>query len=101
MNLIELKTFLTVIEENGITAAAHRLNLTQPAVSKRLENLKQSFGIKDLFNRDSGSLKVSKDAEILIPYAKNIVAPITQRYLNIFPKTPLEFKNIIAKVIEK
>ena len=74
MNLIELKTFLTVIEENGITAAAHRLNLTQPAVSKRLENLKQSFGIKDLFNRDSGSLKVSKDAEILIPYAKNIVA---------------------------
>ena len=62
MNLIELKTFLTVIEENGITAAANRLNLTQPAVSKRLENLKQSFGIKDLFNRDSGSLKVSKDA---------------------------------------
>ena len=74
MNLIELKTFLTVIEENGITAAANRLNLTQPAVSKRLENLKQSFGIKDLFNRDSGSLKVSKDAAILIPYAKNIVA---------------------------
>lgn len=74
MNLIELKTFLTVIEENGITAAANRLNLTQPAVSKRLENLKQSFGIKNLFNRDSGSLKVSKDAEILIPYAKNIVA---------------------------
>ena len=74
MNLIELKTFLTVIEENGITAAATRLNLTQPAVSKRLENLKQSFGIKNLFNRDSGSLTVSKDAEILIPYAKNIVA---------------------------
>lgn len=74
MNLIELKTFLTVIEENGITAAANRLNLTQPAVSKRLENLKQSFGIKNLFNRDSGSLTVSKDAEILIPYAKNIVA---------------------------
>ena len=74
MNLIELKTFLTVIEENGITAAANRLNLTQPAVSKRLENLKHSFGIKNLFNRDSGSLKVSKDAEILIPYAKNIVA---------------------------
>ena len=32
------------------------------------------MSIKDLFNRDSGSLKVSKDAEILIPYAKNIVA---------------------------
>ncbi|MDC6451636.1 LysR family transcriptional regulator [Alphaproteobacteria bacterium] len=74
MNLIELKTFLTVIEEKGITAAAIRLNLTQPAVSKRLDNLKHSFGIKSLFNRTSGNLEVSKDAQILIPYAKNIVA---------------------------
>ncbi len=74
MNLKELKTFLTVIEENGITAAANRLNLTQPAVSKRLDNLKLSFGVKSLFNRDSGKLEVSKDAKILIPYAKNIIA---------------------------
>ena len=29
MNLIEFKTFLTVIEEKGITAAAEKLNITQ------------------------------------------------------------------------
>ena len=74
MNLIEFKTFLTVIEEKGITAAAEKLNITQPAVSKRLENLKNAFGIDDLFTRVSGGLTVSKNARILIPYAKNIIA---------------------------
>ena len=74
MNLIEFKTFLTVIEEKGITAAAEKLNITQPAVSKRLENLKNAFGIDTLFTRVSGGLMVSKNAQILIPYAKNIIA---------------------------
>lgn len=74
MNLIEFKTFLTVIEEKGITAAAEKLNITQPAVSKRLENLKNAFGIDSLFTRVSGGLTVSKNAQILIPYAKNIIA---------------------------
>jgi DNA-binding transcriptional LysR family regulator len=74
MNLIEFKTFLTVIEEKGITAAAEKLNITQPAVSKRLENLKNAFGIDTLFTRVSGGLTVSKNAQILIPYAKNIIA---------------------------
>lgn len=74
MNLIEFKTFLTVIEEKGITAAAKKLNITQPAVSKRLENLKNAFGIDSLFTRVSGGLTVSKNAQILIPYAKNIIA---------------------------
>ena len=46
MNLIEVKTFLSVIKENGITAAAKSLNVTQPAVTKRLENLKNYFGIR-------------------------------------------------------
>ncbi len=74
MNLIEIKTFLAVIKENGITAAAKSLNLTQPAVSKRLENLKNYFGIKNLFHRNSGNFSVTEDAKVLIPYAKNLVA---------------------------
>ena len=74
MNLIEVKTFLSVIKENGITAAAKSLNVTQPAVTKRLENLKNYFGISELFKRNSGNFSVSDEAKILIPYAKNLVA---------------------------
>ena len=74
MNLIEVKTFLSVIKENGITAAAKSLNVTQPAVTKRLENLKI---ILELVNYLKGILEifsVSDEAKILIPYAKNLVA---------------------------
>lgn len=74
MNLLELKTFLSVIEEKGITAASKSLNVTQPAISKRLDNLKYTFGIKELFYRKSGELIISEDAKALIPYAKNIIA---------------------------
>ena len=74
MNLIEVKTFLSVIKENGITAAAKSLNVTQPAVTKRLENLKNYFGISELFKRNSGNFSVTDEAKILIPYAKNLVA---------------------------
>tara|TARA_B100001741_G_scaffold22041_1_gene16359 strand:- start:1843 stop:2712 length:870 start_codon:yes stop_codon:yes gene_type:complete len=74
MNLIEVKTFLSVIKENGITAAAKSLNVTQPAVTKRLENLKNYFGISELFKRNSGNFSVSDEAKILLPYAKNLVA---------------------------
>ena len=76
MNLVELKTFLTVIDEKGITAASKRLNITQPAITKRLDNLRVSFGINQLFTRKSGELIISKDAQVLVPYAKNIIALI-------------------------
>ena len=74
MNLIELKTFLTVIEEKGISAASLKLNITQPAVSKRLENLKHSFNIKTLFTRQNGVFIISKEAKVLFPYAQNVIA---------------------------
>jgi len=74
MNLIELKTFLTVIEEKGISAAALKLNITQPAVSKRLENLKHSFNIKTFFIRQNGQFIISKEAKVLLPYAQNVIA---------------------------
>ncbi len=74
MSLIELKTFLEVIEEKGITAAANKLNLTQPAVTKRLENLKITFGIEKLFSRKKGEFTVTENAKLLIPYAQNMVA---------------------------
>lgn len=74
MNLVELKTFLTVIEEKGISAAALKLNITQPAVTKRLDNLKHSFKINKLFSRNAGEFIMSKEASVLKPYAQNVIA---------------------------
>jgi DNA-binding transcriptional LysR family regulator len=54
MSLIELKTFLAVIEARGVSSGAVNLNMTQPAITKRLKNLKMSFEIETLYTRKNG-----------------------------------------------
>ena len=74
MSLIELKTFLAVIEAKGVSSGAVNLNMTQPAITKRLKNLKMSFEIETLFTRKNGEFIISEEAKILIPFAQNVVA---------------------------
>ena len=74
MSLIELKTFLAVIEARGVSSGAVNLNMTQPAITKRLKNLKMSFKIETLYTRKNGEFIISEEAKILIPFAQNVVA---------------------------
>ena len=74
MSLIELKTFLAVIDYKGVTPAARELNITQPAITKRLINLKNFFGINTLYSRKNGEFVVSEEAKLLLPYARNVIA---------------------------
>ena len=74
MSLIELKTFLAVIESRGVSSAANSLNMTQPAITKRLKNLKISFEIENLYTRKNGEFIISEEAKLLIPFAQNVVA---------------------------
>ena len=74
MSLIELKTFLAVIDYKGVTPAAKELNITQPAITKRLINLKNFFGINTLYSRKNGEFVVSEEAKLLLPYARNVIA---------------------------
>ena len=74
MSLIELKTFLAVIDARGVSSAEVNLNMTQPAITKRLKNLKMSFEIETLYTRKNGEFIISEEAKILIPFAQNVVA---------------------------
>lgn len=51
MNLSGVRTFVTVADEGGVTRAAERLGVSQPAVSKALRQLEEELGV-DLFHRD-------------------------------------------------
>ena len=45
-NLYQLQTFVTVIAEGSMTAAADKLYLTQPAVSQQIRNLEDDLGVE-------------------------------------------------------
>jgi DNA-binding transcriptional LysR family regulator len=59
-----LVTYLVLMEEGSVTSAAHRLNLTQPAMSRTLQRLREQFG-DPLFTRTPRGITPT-------PFAKNI-----------------------------
>jgi DNA-binding transcriptional LysR family regulator len=62
MKLTQLNAFKAVIECQTVTAAAERLNLSQPAVSRLLSGLEQRLGF-NLFIRKGNRLVLSDEGE--------------------------------------
>jgi DNA-binding transcriptional LysR family regulator len=65
-----LRVFDSVLHERGVTAAAARLGLTQPAVSNALARLRVQFG-DPLFVRTAGGMDAT-------PYARELAEPVRQ-----------------------
>ncbi len=59
MELRQVRLFLAVAEEGSITAAARRMHLTQPALSRQIKALEDGLGV-ELFTR--GAHSVAADA---------------------------------------
>nr|BFD40782.1 LysR substrate-binding domain-containing protein [Pseudomonas sp. FFPRI_1] len=68
-----LRTFVTVVDEQGFSRAAHKLHLTQSAVSGHLRRLEQQVG-KPLLQRTTRSQQLTPDGERLMAYARAILA---------------------------
>jgi DNA-binding transcriptional LysR family regulator len=51
MNLQDIEAFVAVAEAGSINRAAARLNLTQPATTRRIQNFEAAIGGAPLFNR--------------------------------------------------
>ena len=56
MNIHDLEAFVAVVETGSIVAASVRINLTQPGITRRIQNLEDSLGIA-LLDRQSKPLK--------------------------------------------
>ncbi|MEM9715250.1 MAG: LysR family transcriptional regulator [Pseudomonadota bacterium] len=67
-----LRAFVFIMEQGSLTGAATKLNLSQPAVSRLLQQLEQDFG-RPLFFRDSKTLTPSREAKMLYPEAQRIL----------------------------
>jgi DNA-binding transcriptional LysR family regulator len=51
MNLQDIEAFVAVAETGSVNRAAVRLNLTQPATTRRIQNFEAAIGDTPLFNR--------------------------------------------------
>src|SRR5262245_35158643 len=73
LDIVLLRTFVAVVEAKGFTRAAGFVNLTQSAVSLHIKRLEGQIG-RRLFDRTAPKLALTSDGEMLLSYARRILA---------------------------
>jgi DNA-binding transcriptional LysR family regulator len=68
-----LATFLAVEQTGSFTRAAARLGIQQPTVSQHIRRLEQQVG-RTLMLRDTHSVSLTADGEVMAGFARNILA---------------------------
>ncbi|WP_291104367.1 MULTISPECIES: LysR family transcriptional regulator [unclassified Flavobacterium] len=66
-----LKVFFTVANRLSFTKAAKELFITQPAVSKHIQELEEQYKIK-FFERNGSKISLTNAGELLLKHTKNI-----------------------------
>jgi DNA-binding transcriptional LysR family regulator len=69
---VQLRTFLTVAETGGFTAAARTLGLRQSTVSQQVRKLELAAG-RQLFARDTHTVELTGDGQAMIGFARGIL----------------------------
>jgi DNA-binding transcriptional LysR family regulator len=68
-----LRTLIAVIDLRSFTRAAQSLGVTQPAVSAQIKRLQLMFGA-DLFDKTAPGVTLTAKGEIMVNYARRILA---------------------------
>lgn len=72
MELRHLRYFVMAAAEKGISRAAARLNISQPAVSRQIRDLEEELGVP-LFDRDSSGLSLTEAGLAALPHAQELL----------------------------
>lgn len=75
VSLDQLRTFIAAADEGSFSAAARKLNRVQSAVSGWVSNLEAQIGVQ-LFDRTARFPKLTREGELLLADARNIVAGV-------------------------
>ncbi len=68
-----LRSFITVYEAGNFSHAAERLGRTQSTISQQIKKLEDILG-KSVFSRNTRSLSITTEGEVLLPYARQIIS---------------------------
>jgi DNA-binding transcriptional LysR family regulator len=73
----QLKVFIAVAKQGGVTRAAEELHLTPPAISMQIKDLEADVGLP-LFDRSGRGLALTTVGEFVLTYAQRIVATLRE-----------------------
>lgn len=73
MQLRHLQYFAAVADAGTVSAAAERVHITQPALSRQLRQLEDDLGVA-LFDRSAGRLTLSRTGRELLPAVRRLLA---------------------------
>lgn len=72
MDILQMKYYLTVVQEGSISRAAKALNMTQPPVSMQIRLLEEELGCT-LFIRGSRNITLTEEGKIFYEHAGRIL----------------------------
>ncbi|WP_090691469.1 LysR family transcriptional regulator [Paraburkholderia phenazinium] len=74
MELRHLKYFLAVAENQSFRLAAERINITQPSITRQIQDLEEMLGAR-LFDRTPQGVKMTVAGESLAPHSAGVRLP--------------------------
>jgi len=77
VELRELRTFVAVVEAGGLSAAARRLHVSQPALSQTVRALERELGVQLLVRSSTGAVP-TEAGRALLPEARAVLAQTDQ-----------------------
>jgi DNA-binding transcriptional LysR family regulator len=87
MNTHDIEAFLAVVDTGSIVAAAQRLNLTQPGVTRRVQNLELSLGAT-LLDRQSKPLKPTSAGREAYALGRRVISSVEDLRSGLAPDAP-------------
>lgn len=82
MTLQQLVYFLAVARTRHFTRAAEEVRVAQPSLSKQIHALEHELGA-ELFSRARGHIALTPAGEVLLPFARRIVADVESARLQV------------------
>lgn len=86
MSLDQLRTVVAIADVGTVTAAAEKLHISQPPLSRQLADLEDELGTR-LFERRPRGMRLMPAGEVFVAHARQILAAVDAAVVAVRPTT--------------